>query len=349
MIRQVLFSLFFVIWQYTFIYFTYLPYILFNKENNILLLTKILGQSLVKMLCIAGLNAKFYLCRTEQKIKEKMNEDISKIDIIISNHTFTLDYFMIFCILKKYKIINFYGLIGTTVKNVPGAGLFMYLDDNIEINRNWDLDKDIITSQLDNIKINDKKQVIILFPEGHRMSEIKLQEAKQFSLEKNIHKYNNLLVPKIKGLYTIVNHLNKSGRLGNIWDFSLIFPKYLQKEASTIDVIKNSIGKVYVNIRTVDIKPNENYEEFKENIYNIWKIKDEIITNYKLFYYDKIYFGDKNTFIPNIIFSVLMTIFFIYLLTKKRGRQYYIFSIILSYILININIKKIKKNNLRIK
>ena len=342
MIKQIYFLTLFTFSVYSYAYVLVTPSILLKLSPLTVKYIQILSQSFFKFMLINGFKCSFYQAKTEQKIKELFKESKDKIDIIIANHISNIDYFIIFTILKQYKIYNYCGIIGPTVKYYPGTGIIMNLGDSIEVNRNWQLDKNIIEPQLDDIKLDNKsKHVIIIFPEGTRMMESRLLIAQKFSKDNNIHKYENVLVPKIKGIWTMINHLTKTNRLGNVWDISVIIPKYLRKKAELVDLIKKNIGNIFIHMRTVSIKANYNYDEFKENFYNFWKEKDDLITNYKSSHYNEIDFNDKKTYILNNIILLTFLLFGIYLLTKKSGRYYLLISFILSYVFIKLNIKKI--------
>ena len=342
MIKQIYFLTLFIFSIYSYTYILITPSILLHLSPMTIKYIKILSQSFVKFMLINGFKCNFYQAQTEQKIKELLKNSKDKIDIIISNHISNIDYFILLCFLKQYKIYDYNGIIGNSVKYYPGVGLIMNLTNSIEVNKNWQLDKNIIEPQLDEISLDNKsKHVIIIFPEGMRMMEDRLITAQQFSKDNNIHRYENVLVPKIKGIWTIINHLTKTNRLGNIWDVSVIIPKYLRKKAELLDLIKCNIGNIFIHMRTVSIKANYNYDEFKENFYDFWKEKDDLITNYKKFNYNEINFNDKKTYTFNNIILITISLFGIYLLTKKSGRYYLLISFILSYIFIKVNIKTI--------
>ena len=342
MIKQIYFLTLFIFSICSYIYVLVSPSILLKLSPLTIKYVKILSQSYIKFLFINGFKCNFYQAQSEQKIRDLFRKTKDKIDIIIANHISTIDFFIIHCILKQYKVFNMFSIVGPTVKYHVGFGLIMYLESGIEVNRNWQIDKNIIEPQLDDIKLDNKsKYVIIIFPEGTRMMESRLLIAQKFSKDNNIHRYENVLVPKIKGIWTIINHLTKTKRLGNVWDINVIIPKYLRKKAELIDLIKRNIGNIFIHMRTVSIKANYNYDEFKENFYNFWKEKDDLITNYKSFHYNEIDFNDKKTYTFNNIVLIVILLFGIYLLTKKSGRYYLLISFILSYIFIKLNIKKI--------
>ena len=175
--------------------------------------------------------------------------------------------------------------------------------------------------EIDNIPIMNKKQVIIIFPEGTRFTLEKLKEAQRFSLENNLPKYNNLLVPKSKGLWFIVNQLAKKNRLGRIWDMTLVLPKFLGKESYLSDIVGKEIGNVYCDIR--ELKLPENFEDnniFKNWLHENWKIKDKYIEHYNKYQYEKITFNDMRY--NHLIFITFIIFFATILLYNKYGRYY---------------------------
>ena len=161
MIKQIYFLTLFAFSVYSYAYVLVTPSILLKLSPLTVKYIQILSQSFFKFMLINGFKCSFYQAKTEQKIKELFKESKDKIDIIIANHISNIDYFIIFTILKQYKIYNFSGIIGPTVKYYPGTGIIMNLGNSIEINRNWQLDKNIIEPQLDDIKLDNKSKHVI--------------------------------------------------------------------------------------------------------------------------------------------------------------------------------------------
>ena len=65
---------------------------------------------------------------------------------------------------------------------------------------------------------------------GHiELIEQKLKEGNEFSKKNNLPIYENLMVPKSKGLWFIIKHLKKLNKLGRIWDATIILSKFIKK------------------------------------------------------------------------------------------------------------------------
>ena len=295
---------------------------------------KTIAQSFFTMILDKGFKTNFKLGETGQDIKKLINENTDKIDIIICNHTSTLDFLLIMSYLQEFDIQSYNFVFKNEITYTPGFGFVMYASPDIKLNRNWEQDKETLGKQLDKLKPNGKKQVILIFPEGTRLTEKKLKEGQEYSKSNNLPVFENLMVPKSKGLWFIVNHLNQSNKLGRIWDTTLIFPNYIQKSINASDIFGKSIGDVKTVWREIELDENFHQQEgFKNWLINLWITKDSLIK-----YHDKIIFNQVNPNDKMKTSTKLLTIIIILLITwlifNKYGRYYLLVSLILSYVLI---------------
>jgi hypothetical protein len=210
----------------------------------------------------------------------------------------------------------------------------MYACPDIKLNRNWEQDKETLGKQLDNIKTNGKKQVLLIFPEGTRLTEKKLNEGNEFSKSNNLPVYENLMVPKSKGLWFIVNKLSETNRLGRIWDVTLTFPKYLKKSIGTLDILGKPIGDVNTIWREVKLdKDYKDSDAFKKWLMNLWITKDSLMKYHEKIIYNQIY-PESNIKTSEKLIVIITLLVLIGLLFNKYGRYYLLGSFILSYIFI---------------
>jgi len=326
-IKQILLLIFF----YFLLIYTYIlgvPALLLNN-TKILKIVKNFGQNL-SIYIINNLDIQIYLAETEQEI---IFNNSNLIDIIICNHQSSTDFIILISLLKYFNIYEYNFILKKSINYIPGLGFIMYSNTDIKINRKWEDDKELINSQLSNI-INDDlnitdnniKKVLIIFPEGTRLNEKKLLESQQYAIENNYEKYNNLLFPKTKGLWYIINYLSDNNLLGKIWDFTMIY-----SIKNSLSNLSNELNSIYFIIKEIKLPDNyQDKDEFKKWFLNIWTIKDNIINNHKNIIYKKI----------NIEYDILILkiinylfIFSILLLSNHYGRIYLLISFILSYIL----------------
>lgn len=290
-------------------------------------------NSFFTMLMIKGFKPNFKLAESKQDIKRLINENTDKVDIIVCNHISAFDL-IIASYLKEFGIDSCNCIMKNEIVYTPGIGYILYANTDIKLNRNWEQDKETLGKQLDNIKLNGKKQIIVIFPEGTRLTEQKLKEAQEFSKLNNLPVYENLMVPKSKGLWFIVNKLSETNKLGRIWDVTLVFPKFLQKSMSYSDVFGEQIGDVNAIWREVELDNNyKDPDAFKKWLLNLWITKDSFMKYHEKIIYNQIY-PETNIKTSEKLIVIITLLVLFGLLFNKYGRYYLLGSFILSYILI---------------
>jgi len=334
-IKQILFLISYLYFGMSYAYLLISPSLLISKKlasksnkNSIKL-----SQTINTIGLVDGFKADFHIAVSEKNIKEIINDNPDKIDILISNHLSTLDHFLLKFYFEYIGIESFnYSFAKSSFYYIPGIGLVCYSGTDIKFCRNWEEDKNILAEQIDKIETGTKKQLITIFPEGSRLTPKKLKDGQNFSRLNNFPVYNNLLVPKSKGLWFIINHLNKTNRLGKVWDLTLAIPKFMKKSFYLDDIIGKSIGPVYGMIKEIKIDfDTQNPELFKSWLLEKWKNKDELLKNYKKFIYKKL---DNKPNPKHITLVILICLIFSLFLGSKYGRIYLLISLIVSYIFI---------------
>jgi len=295
---------------------------------------KTLAQSFFTMVLTNGFKTNFKLAESKQNIKKLINEDTDKIDILICNHTSTLDFLIIMAYLQEWEIDSYNFVFKNDIIYTPGFGFIMYASPDIKLNRNWEQDKETLGNQLDKIKTNGKKQVILIFPEGTRLTEKKLREGQDFSKKNNLPVFDNLMVPKSKGLWFITNHLAQTNKLGRIWDVTLIFPQFLKKSIGYADIFGKSIGNINTIWREVKLPENfKDQDNFKKWLMNTWITKDSLMEHHNNIIFNEIY-PDTNIKTSTKLLTIIIIIALIGLLFNKYSRYYMLGSLLLSYVLI---------------
>ncbi len=295
---------------------------------------KTLAQSFTSLMLSKGFKTNYKLCETQQNIKQLINENPDKIDVIVCNHTSILDFLLVMSYLEEFEIDSYNFVFKNEILYTPGFGFIMYSCPDIKLNRNWEQDKETLGKQLDKIKSNGKKQVIIIFPEGTRLTETKLKEGQDFSKLNNLPVFDNLMVPKSKGLWFILNHLSETGNLGRIWDVTFILPNYIQKSIKTTDIFTKPIGDVNTIWREVSLNSNfSNPDDFKKWLMNLWVTKDSFIKHHNKLVFNQVYPQEK-TKTSNKLLIIILLIGILGCFFNKYTRYYLLGSFLLSYILI---------------
>ena len=303
-----------------------------------LLCNKKIGSTISKNICYNilpivyqhGFNSPIYY---NGLYKKTMN-----IDIIISNHINILDFMINISILRQFDDRDIYFIIKKELVFIPATG-FILLETDIILNRK-------IEDDIQNLVISIKKiksGIIVLFPEGTRYTKKKHIDAKKYSIDNNLTVYNNMLYPKMKGLWTICNVLIKEKRLGNIIDITTRIENFKNIEFTSKKLFTHKFGNTYSIINSYSIPIINNYDDFKQWFLKIWDKKDNILdiilTKNDKFDYKKVKSNIKSS---DYILLVFIVTLFIYVCVKTNG-LYLLFSLIISYIITIIKYIKINK------
>lgn len=259
----------------------------------------------------------------------------NKVDIIISNHTNSIDFVLNSVLIDHFDTKNINFVLKRISSYIPVFGFITSSGSDILINSNIENDKKIIINQINKIK----NGVIIILPEGTRFTPEKYQKAIKYSKDNNLPIFKNTLYPKMKGLHNIINELKSKNKLGNLIDFTVSIDNIMGKKAYMPFILQKDMGDTKVVINTYTI-PNdnslENYENFKKWFLNIWKIKDLNLDKVNSYNYKRL--PIKSTFSYDILYiiSIILLIYLFIFLNKETNYLFLIYSIILCYIIIFI-------------
>jgi 1-acyl-sn-glycerol-3-phosphate acyltransferase len=332
LLYQIALFLLFIFFILCYSYILILPILLIDS-SIIINYTKKIAQSFITILLQYGFKSQIKLVDNSNNITEQINENPELIDIVLCNHISSIDFLIMITCLKNFNIEMYNFVLKDQIIYIPIIGFIMYTGTDIKLYRDWNKDKNNIELQLNKLLNNNKKQVIIIFPEGTRFTEDKLKLSQDYAKNNNINVFNNLLIPKSKGLWCIVNYLKNINKLGRIWDVSLVIPGFIKKQIHTSSLF-NNLDNIIIDWKEVTL--TENYKDplvFKNWLYHIWKNKDLFIKNYYLKNYKIINPIDKIKIIDNINI-ILLIVLFIGLVLTKYGRYYLLLSFIFSYLFI---------------
>ena len=263
-----------------------------------------------------------------------------KVDILISNHTTTIDFVVYLSVLRQFDNRDIYFVLKRDVIFIPGGGFTLCVGPDIKLNRKLEDDLENIINSVKKMKSG----IIIIMPEGTRFTPEKLELAQQYSNNNNLPVFKNTLFPKMKGIYLISKILNENNKLGKIIDFSTIVEKFYLKTAYMKDLLTKPLGKTFSVIRTynIPIKYLDNYEKFKKWFLKLWQNKDNILDNMRNahnYNYDILKPELKS---KDYMIIVIMITLFIYLTMHSNG-LFLPLSFLASYIITAIYYLKIKK------
>ena len=260
------------------IFFSYLC----NKHRTHAKKLREKGHFIFKLVTEKVFLVKTYTTPTSEflSVNNNRNGEKEKLNVILMNHISTVDFIILLDYLYDQNITNFHFVLKKEIKYIPGIGQLMAFGENIIVERNWQYDQKTITRELDKIPNGG---VLILFPEGTRMSCQKLEQAQKYCFQNNLPIMDNMLVPKFHGAWSILNYLKAQYRLGNVYDFTVHADNFQDRDKKDMflpDILMSGIGPVGFHIRKLDPKEiKTDYEEFKMWLLEKWREKDKIMTS----------------------------------------------------------------------
>lgn len=242
-----------------------------------------------------------------------------KIDILIGNHFNFIDFIIHIGIFKKLNQKEVTFLYSKYIDNLQVIGRLFRTSNSLSLNKKINLD-------IDNLKdfiSKNNNAVIYLNPEGTRITYDKIEKSNQYSDDNLLPKYNNILFPKMKGIYTIIHELAKQDKLGNIIDFTVKVENSTKNDNNLSNYLTKDIGNTYVMINTYKAYQIKDYDEFKKWFLMIWDKKEEYLKNYKNYEYNKLNTKLKTSIkIITIITMVIMFKIFIIIYFKNNNFYY---------------------------
>lgn len=305
---------------------------LFGKNKEVACLVKNAIVNIVPSLYQHALNSSIYYNGNYGFNKMGESYDFTtgdSVDIVTMNHISSVDFMIVASIVRQFDDRPVYFLIKKQVTMIPGVGFILLSDQDIKLNRKMEEDYDNITNTIKKITSG----IIIIMPEGTRYTPEKHKLAIEYSTKNGLDVFNNTLYPKMKGLWTICDILNKSNKIGRIIDISIVIENFRNKQIFISDILtaKKPFGNTLCQINSYRY-PNdiESYDDFKKWFIPIWKIKDTTLSQMPL---DVSYYKKLNVPIlaSNYILLVVIVSLSIYLTINTNG-LYLLFSLIVSYL-----------------
>ena len=265
-----------------------------------------------------------------------------KIDIIIANHINSFDFTIQTSIFRQFDKRNTYYVMKKQTVFLPGAGFNVCSSPDIKLNKKIEDDLDNLVRSIRKIKSG----IIIILPEGTRYTPEKKLLSHKYSKDNNLPVFNNVLFPKMKGMWLITNILTNENRMGNIIDMSIMIENFKNKKTMATDLLTKNFGNTLCAINSYGVPPSiiiQDYDMFKKWFLDIWKNKDNILEDMHTVNDTNIYtkLRSKVT-IKEVSMAVFVITVFTYLMIKTKGR-YLGYSLIISYIITFIRYKLLKK------
>ncbi|CCJ28918.1 unnamed protein product [Pneumocystis jirovecii] len=228
-----------------------------------------------------------------------LQEDIQMYNrfILIVNHQISTDWLYIWWIAYIKKIHDgIYIILKDSLRKIPVIGWGMKTFGFIFLSRSWSKDYHKLKNHLEHLSLQNESMLLLLYPEGTNFSSNTKPQSLIYAKKKNLPMLDYVLLPRIKGLYLCLMHLNKSTKyLYNctIGYQGVMYNEYAQDIFTFKSIIMNLKfpENVHIHFQKIDINkiPLDNEEKFKNWLYELWIEKDKLMHQF----FNQGYFSDN--------------------------------------------------------
>ncbi|KAI6659739.1 1-acyl-sn-glycerol-3-phosphate acyltransferase gamma [Oopsacas minuta] len=196
--------------------------------------------------------------------------------LVVMNHTGEVDWMIGWSLIERVGLLGVVKtMIKDSVKYVPVFGWSFYFSDYIFVKRSAQTDLPLIKKACDVYKKYPYNFLMTIFPEGTRFTREKHSESLAFACKRDLPQYKHHLLPRAKGLYTLVCMMKNNDNSEFFYDVEFA---YRGKEATTLGILSGDAGMCDVNMRLIPLRDIPLEEKaFSEWLYQLFREKDELM------------------------------------------------------------------------
>jgi len=245
--------------------------------------------------------------------------------LFFMNHRSSIDYLFFISLISelgdssKIKIV-----MKSILRYFPGLGTTCYINNFPFLKRDYSTDENYLKNL--GTQLNDSN--LLIFPEGTRYSQEKLEKSNEYSRKNCYPEYRNLLLPKTKGSYLIFKSMMENKTVDSVYDLTINFEgidKGKKHDALSL-IFKNDIKSIHIHARRIPVSQIPLDETmFRQWMHQLYLGKDILletpVERWKYVYPHMIINKKKNKII--FFLTLFACIGLIYTLWKSKSFRYY--------------------------
>ncbi|EFA84063.1 hypothetical protein PPL_03136 [Heterostelium album PN500] len=199
--------------------------------------------------------------------------------LIMMNHPSEVDWIFTWCLgVRKKSLSNIKIILKDEIKYVPAVGWGCDNLDFIYLTRDWTYDEKHLQYRLEKFKEVGFRSWLTIFPEGTDMEPEKLKKSHDYADRMGYPKFNNVLLPRHKGVQTCLDVLRPT------WD--AVYDITIGYESKpTIGTCFTGVNPKVVNIHVnripiKDVPTDE--KQLQDWLFKLYAEKDKLLENLKV-------------------------------------------------------------------
>lgn len=259
-------------------FFFYLTIRPFNKPLyctiNYYLMYSLMSQVLFLAEWWSGSDVRVY---TEDADFEKWGTEHA---IIVMNHTYEVDWLMGWIVSDRAGVLGAAKVfVKKMMQYIPTVGWAWKASDAIFLERNWEKDKSIMTSQIREFFDYPYPVWMLLFAEGTRFTPSKHAASMEFARKRGLPELKRHLIPRTRGFIQCIQSVK--GQFPAIYDVTVGFNEREAAEPSLLNMLRGNkvLGELYVRRIPIDEIPEDD-EGLSQYLHEMYRIKDKLLDSY---------------------------------------------------------------------
>ncbi|CAK9822275.1 1-acyl-sn-glycerol-3-phosphate acyltransferase gamma [Anthophora retusa] len=199
---------------------------------------------------------------------------------LIMNHCYEIDWLVGWILCDRVGLLgNCKAYVKKSVQYFPAIGWTWKFAECVFLARNWEEDKEIIKSQISELANYPDSIWLLLYPEGTRFTEQKLEASKKFALEKGITPLKHHLLPRTRGFTASIPHMR--GKIPAIYDVQLHFNPADPVKPTMTNLLLGKRIEAHLYMQRIPIEEvPEDDEGAAKWLYNLYKKKDRLAESF---------------------------------------------------------------------
>ncbi|KOX75990.1 1-acyl-sn-glycerol-3-phosphate acyltransferase gamma [Melipona quadrifasciata] len=200
---------------------------------------------------------------------------------VIMNHRYEIDWICGWILCERTGVLgNCKAYVKKSLQYVPTFGWAWRFAEFIFMERNWEKDKEIITSLINELVNYPDSITLLLCAEGTRVTAQKLEASQKFAQKAGLPVLNYHLTPRTKGFIASLPHMR--GKITDIYDMQLQFKSDDPIKPTLTNLLQGKQVTAHLSISRIPL--NEVPEDEKgaeEWLHKLYEKKDRMAKSFE--------------------------------------------------------------------
>lgn len=200
---------------------------------------------------------------------------------LIMNHRYEIDW------LSGWAMADRVGVLGNckayakkSLQYIPTIGWAWKFAEIIFLERNWKKDEEIIRTQITELANYPTSIWVLLYPEGTRFTEQKLEASQKFAQEKGLPVLKYHLTPRTKGFVSSIPHMR--GKIPAIYDVQVHFKSNEPNYPSLSNLLYGKPVNAHLYLRRIPLEEVPDDEEAAVKwMHELFQRKDRLAESFE--------------------------------------------------------------------